>query len=180
MSTSILLAYASTYGSTREVAERVASILRDEGVAVDLREMQAVATLTGYGAVVLGAPIYLGRWHPDARHFLERHHEALMARPVAIFALGPVGNDEVQIEAWRGELDAELARHPWLAPVSTRMFGGKYDPAQLGELHTEVAGLPGSAMRDMPANDLRVWEEIEAWAREVAGILKPAMTSREG
>lgn len=178
-STSILLSYASKYGSTKEVAESVGAILREEGLAPEMQEMQHVATLTGYRAVVLGAPIYLGRWHPDARHFLERHRSALEDLPVVIFALGPVGTDEDQIETWRGELDAELVRYPWLHPMSAHMFGGKYDPAQLDELHAEVAALPSSQLKDMPASDLRDWDEIRTWARDMARMLKPAISPRD-
>ena len=89
MSASVLVAYATRYGSTQEVAESVAATLRECGLEVDIGPMRDVRTLDQYRSVVLGAPLYMMHWHKDALHFLARHREALTARPVAIFALGP-------------------------------------------------------------------------------------------
>jgi menaquinone-dependent protoporphyrinogen oxidase len=90
MSDSTLVAYATSYGSTREVAEAVAATLREHGLEVDIQPMRQVRTLAGYSAVVLGAPLYMFRWHKDARRFLSRNRQALTELPVAIFALGPL------------------------------------------------------------------------------------------
>ena len=87
---SILLAYASRYGSTQEVAEAITAVLREAGLEVDIQPMQEVRTLDDYDAVVLGAAIYNAKWHPDAHQFLSQHQETLRQRPVAIFALGPL------------------------------------------------------------------------------------------
>src|SRR5947209_28996 len=90
MSALVLVGYATRYGSTQEVAEAVAATLRACGLAVDLQPMRDVRTLAGYSAVVGGAPLIMFHWHKDARRFLARYRAALMERPVAVFALGPV------------------------------------------------------------------------------------------
>ena len=69
METKVLVAYASSYGSTKEIAEVISETLRSQGLAVDLRPIRKVQTLEGYSAVVLGAPLYMFHWHKDARHF---------------------------------------------------------------------------------------------------------------
>ena len=89
MSASVVVAYATRYGSTQEVAEAIAATLRERGLAVDIQPMRAVRTLDQYRAVVLGAPLYMFHWHKDARRFLSRHREALTQRPVAIFRARP-------------------------------------------------------------------------------------------
>lgn len=66
MNIRVLVAYATKYGSTQEVAEAIAATLREGGVGVDIQPMRGVRALEKYGAVVLGAPIYLGKWHKDA------------------------------------------------------------------------------------------------------------------
>ena len=79
---------------------------------VDIQTMREVRTLEGYDAVVLGAALYMFRWHKDARRFLSRHRNALTERPVAVFALGPV-HDPYDEEEWqdsRAQLDKELAK----------------------------------------------------------------------
>jgi menaquinone-dependent protoporphyrinogen oxidase len=111
---------------------------------VELQVMRKVRTLEGYCAVVLGAPIYIGSLHKDAQHFLAKHREALLERPVAVFALGPTHDDEHEWQGARAQLDKELARFPWLTPVALEMFGGKYNPAKLRFPDNLIASLPAS------------------------------------
>jgi menaquinone-dependent protoporphyrinogen oxidase len=170
MSTSILVAYATRYGSTQQVAEAVAATLRECGIAVDIQPMREVRTLAGYSAVVLGAPLFMFRWHKDALRFLLRHRQALTERPVAVFALGPVHDprDEKEWQDSCAQLDKELARFPWLAPAALEMFGGKYDPATLRFPINLFAGKE-------PASDMRDWTAIRAWATNLAAKLEPAL-----
>jgi menaquinone-dependent protoporphyrinogen oxidase len=170
MSTSILVGYATRYGSTQEVAEAVAATLRERGLAVDLQPMRQVRTLTGYSAVVLGAPLFMFRWHKDALRFLSRHRNALTERPVAVFALGPVHDpyDEQEWQDSRAQLDKALVQFPWLAPVALEVFGGKYDPEKLRFPISLFAGKE-------PASDLRDWTAIRAWAGNLAAKLEPTL-----
>src|SRR5215467_9657878 len=131
MSTSVLVAYATRYGSTQEVAEAIAATLRECGLAVDIQPVQDVRTLDQYRAVVLGAPLYMFHWYKDALHFLARHREALTRRPVAIFALGPFHAEEKEFQGAREQLDKELAKFPWPTLQAIAIFGGKFDPQKL-------------------------------------------------
>jgi len=161
MSTLVLVTYASSYGSTQEVAEVVAVTLRDQGVEIDLQPIREVQTLADYSAVVLGAPLYMFHWHKDARRFLSRYQSVLTGGlPIAIFAGGPIGDSDEKVwQDIRENLDQELAKFPWLTPVSVQLIGGKFDPA---ELRFPYSLLP--ALRKMPASDLRDWPAIRAWA----------------
>ena len=176
MSDSILVGYATRYGSTQEVAESVAVTLREHGLEVDIQPIRKVRTLAEYGAVVLGAPLYIGAWHKDALRFLSRHREALTERPVAIFALGPTHQDEKEMQGSRAQLAKELAKFPWLAPVDLEMFGGKYDPAKLRFPDSLIAGLPASPLHWIPASDVRDWTAIRAWASNLAAKIQPALS----
>lgn len=166
MSSVVLVGYATRYGSTGAVAELIGATLRERGLAVDTRPLREVRTLAGYQAVVLGAPLFMFRWHKDALRFLSRHQKALMDRPVAVFALGPthVPYDEKEWQDSHVQLDKELARFPWLHPVALQMFGGKYDPACL---RFPINLLAGKA----PATDLRDWPAIRAWASSLEDLL---------
>jgi menaquinone-dependent protoporphyrinogen oxidase len=168
MKIKVLVAYASKYGSTQEVAEAVAATLREGGLAVDLQPMRKVRTLAEYGAVVLGAPLYIGRWHKDAHNFLSRHREALTQRPVAFYTLGPTSKDEKEWQGVRAQLDQELAKYPWLKPVALELFGGKYDPAKLRFPDSLIASLPASPLHNAPASDVRHWTTIRIWASNLA------------
>lgn len=163
MSSSILIAYATRYGSTQGVAEAVAETLREVGLDVDVRPLKDVGSLAEYGAVVVGAALYMHRWHRNARRFLSRHREGLTERPVAIFALGPV-KDPHDEEEWRNsqaQLDEQLAKFPWLTPVAVELFGGKFDPEKLPFPINRLAG-------SEPPSDARDWQAIRAWAADLA------------
>jgi menaquinone-dependent protoporphyrinogen oxidase len=159
MSPSILIAYASSYGSTQEVAQSMAETLRESGLAVELQPAKKINSLSGFSGVILGAPLYLFRWHPDARNFLGRHRTALASLPTAIFALGPFHNKEDELLSARQQLDKELAKFPWLKPASIEVFAGKFDPAKLRFPYSLIGPL-----KKMPASDERDWPAIKAWA----------------
>ena len=167
--TKVLVAYATVYGSTREVAEAVSAAVRDCGLPVDCQPARKVSALDPYGAVILGAPLYMFKWHKDALSFLSRHREALANRPLAIFALGPFGDDPNGFANARASLDKELLKFPWLKPVAIEMFGGKFDPQALSLPYSLIP-----ALRKMAASDIRDWVAIRTWASELPAKLLPA------
>ena len=149
--TRVLVLHATRHGSTREVAQAVAAAATAAGA--DVRAAPAAsfrAPLAGFDRVVLGAPIYSGRWHRDAHRFLKRHRSELDSVPVAVFGLGPRRDAEEAWQSSRAQLDRALARRPWLVPVAVAVFGGADPPG----------GKPGR-------RDLRDWAEIGDWARKV-------------
>jgi menaquinone-dependent protoporphyrinogen oxidase len=173
MKTKVLLAYASTHGSTQEVAEAIAATLREHELTVDFMPIRNVRTLEGYSAVVLGAPLYMFHLHKDALRFLSQHQKALSnGLPVAIFAGGPFATgDEKEWQEVRRQLGQELAKFPWLTPVSIEVIGGRFDPAML---HFPWNLIP--AFRQMPPSDLRDWNAIHRWASTLAAQLQLAIS----
>ena len=57
MPASVLVAFATRYGATQEVAGAVAATLRESGLEVDLQFRRKVRSLKDYRLVVMGAPI---------------------------------------------------------------------------------------------------------------------------
>jgi menaquinone-dependent protoporphyrinogen oxidase len=144
----VLVAYATKNGSTEQVAEAIARVMRERGAHVTLRRATTTARepVTSYHLVVLGAPLYSGRWHKDANRFLRRHHSDLAGVPVAIFATGPRQDTE---DAWRrsrAQLDKTLAKRAWLNPVAVTVFGGSDPPRRSPRVR----------------RDLRNWDSIRA------------------
>lgn len=171
METKVLVAYASTNGSTQEIAEVIAATLRENGLTVDLQPMRKVRSLQEYRAAVLGAPLYMFHWHKEALKFLPQHRKTLMERPVAIFAGGPFSSgDEKEWQEVRRQLEQELAKFPWLTPVAVEIVGGKFDPAKL---RFPLNLIP--ALKHMPASDLRDWPAIRSWASSLTAKLQHAI-----
>jgi len=167
---SVLLAYATRYGSTQEVAEAITTTLCQDGIKVDIQPMQDVKNLDNYSAVVLGAALYNARWHPEAHNFLSQYQETLKQQPVAIFTLGPLSTSDAAMRRSRSQLDRELEKYPWLKPVAVEMFVGKSDPSKMGVFERMFT----------KASDHRDWKAIRAWANYLAtqldqiAVLSPA------
>jgi menaquinone-dependent protoporphyrinogen oxidase len=163
MNAPVLVAFATSYGSTREVAGSVAETLRGCGLSVEVQPAAKVKSLAGYGAVVLGAPLYMFHWHADARRFLARQRSALGGLPVAVFALGPFHNKEEELKSAREQLGKELAKFAWFKPAVVEVFVGKFDPARLRFPYSLIGPL-----KKMPASDERDWTAIQDWAKGIA------------
>jgi len=63
---SVLVAYASRHGATKEIATAIAGQLRKRGREVELQPVDEVDELGGREAVVLGSAIHAGSWMKDA------------------------------------------------------------------------------------------------------------------
>jgi menaquinone-dependent protoporphyrinogen oxidase len=156
----VLIAYATKHGSTHEVAEFVAAHLADIGVEAHTLPAHRVSSLEEYGAVVLGAPLYMGRWHRDARAFLHRFGPELATRPFGVFALGPVEDAPKQWDGAREQLYKALAHAPGVEPATVGLFGGAIVP--------ETLHFPFS---HIPAGDLRDWDAIRGWTERLPEAL---------
>lgn len=166
----VLVAYASKYGSTAEVAEAVGDALKVSRLDVDVRRAGSVGSLTEYRAAVVGSAVYAGHWRGEALRFLSGHRDWLAAHDVWLFSSGPVGEDDdeadlAETERWtKPKKVQELA-----AEIGARdhaVFGGKVDDDR-GFIRKRMArGMP-EEMRDR-----RDWSEIAAWATGIAGTLR--------
>jgi menaquinone-dependent protoporphyrinogen oxidase len=153
----LLIAYGSKRGSTREVAEALAKKLAEGEREVELRRAADVDDLAPYDGVILGGSLYFGRLHGDAVRFLAKHRRTLSELPVAVFALGPTRAEPHDLAASRAQLDKALEKAPGVEPQSVAVFGGVIDPTKL----------PFPLSRTSPS-DARDWDAIDAWADEIA------------
>jgi menaquinone-dependent protoporphyrinogen oxidase len=153
----ILIVYDTKNGSTAEVAEAIAGRLGDQGAEVELSPVRSAPDLADWDGIVLGAPIYSGRWMRGAHKLLKALAKLPLDQrpPLAIFALGPRQDDGP--EDWvrpRQQFERALNKHRSIAPLTTALFGG-VDP-------------PKKKVR----RDVRDWDAIAAWADEVGRLLQ--------
>jgi len=168
MNGKILVAYASKYGSTQEVAEKVAIYLKEGGLDVDIQPMKKVQTISEYSMVVLGAPLYFGHWHKDAQKFLSINKEVLKKRRLAFFTIGPISLNEKEWQDVRMQLDQEMEKYSSLGINEVELFGGKYDSKGLRFPDSMIAKLPASPLCNTPDSDIRDWMAIASWAKKIA------------
>jgi menaquinone-dependent protoporphyrinogen oxidase len=162
----ILVSAASRHDATNEVAAAIAATLEREGLEVDVRRPEEVGHLTGYDGAVLGSGVYAGRWLKPATDLVDRLAPQLVGIPVWLFSSGPVG-DPLKPEG--PPIDATAMREQTGAR-DHRTFGGRLDRSALGFGEKAIVRLVGAA-----EGDFRRWDEIEAWAGEIATALKTSV-----
>jgi menaquinone-dependent protoporphyrinogen oxidase len=176
MGKKVLVGYASKYGSTAGVADAIGKELCDRGATVDVCTLKNVRDLNEYKGVVLGSPVYKGKWLPEAVDFVERNRGVLQNVSVAYFLVcitmcKPTRENRQKALAY---LDPVLKAVPQVQPVKVGPFAGALDYGNLSSPIKLVMKLKGA-----PEGDFRPWDDIRAWATGLYEIhgLEEKMTS---
>jgi menaquinone-dependent protoporphyrinogen oxidase len=165
----VLVAYASKYGATAEIARKIGDVLREAGLPASVLAAENVRDVSSYDAVVLGSAVYAGHWLKEAVALLESNEKTLAMKPVWFFSSGPTGDgDPVDImHGWRFP-EAQQSIADRIQPKGITFFHGKID---LHNLHfTEK--LMMKAVR-AKVGDFRDWESISVWAKQIVTQLQP-------
>jgi len=168
----ILVAYASKHGSTAGIARRIAERLSERGHDVDARSVDEVERLDRPEAVVLGSAVYAGSWRKEAVAFVERHERELRRLPVWLFSSGPLGDHVDDPEEQPRQLE-DIRRS--IGPCDHRVFFGALDMSALSFGERMIV----KAVK-APEGDFRDWDEIDAWADEIAVALHADRTAGPG
>jgi menaquinone-dependent protoporphyrinogen oxidase len=158
----ILVAYATQFGSTAEIAEAIGAAIRESGAPVDVRCVRHVHEIAPYHAVILGSAVHLGHLLPEVVEFVQRHRSGLGRVPVAVFCVYISSPPQRTREAYLDDIRG-LVR-----PVSEAFFTGRFDRRGAALLIPKVLAWL------VPPIDRRNWREIREWARGLAPRLKPA------
>ena len=173
----VLVAYASKYGATREIAERIAETLGRHGLVTAVQEVSKADEPAEFDSVVIGSASYFFHWMRASSSFVRRHRETLMAMPVWLYSSGPLGTKQRDD---RGR-DLRLVTEPKeieefrlaIHPRGHRVFFGALTPQKLGMVHRAVYKMMENRDRSLvPEGDFRNWGEIEEWAGSIAQTLK--------
>ncbi len=167
MNTRVLVAYASKYGATGEIAEKIGHVLRDGGLSVDVLSVQQVDGLTAYQAVVLGSAVYVGQWRDEAVKFLETNEYVLADLPVWLFSSGPTGEGDpvTLMKGWHFP-SAQQAIADHIKPRDMALFHGFLNTKELNFVERMLIKGIGS-----PTGDFRDWDAITTWAQGIAEAL---------
>jgi menaquinone-dependent protoporphyrinogen oxidase len=162
-----LVAYASRFGSTAEISERIAEVLRSAGIDVDLQPVDQVQDLKNYSAIILGSAVYFGGWRKDAVKFLKTREADLKDKKVWFFSSGPAGaGDPVELlDGWTfPSTQQEIADR--IQPRGVAVFHGVMDKANLNFMERWML-----KKMDAPMGDFRDWDLITGWAENIVGDL---------
>jgi menaquinone-dependent protoporphyrinogen oxidase len=173
----VLVVYASRYGSTEGIAERIADVINRSGNQAAAVPAGKAGVLDGYDAYVVGSALYEGSWLRAGRAFVKSHAAALNAKPVWLFSSGPIGTkkfDEKGHDVREAATPKDLAELADLVhPRGHRVFFGAFHAAGLNLFDRMICSLP--ALKGlMTDGDFRDWADIEAWTVGILKALTPA------
>ncbi|MBN2113608.1 MAG: flavodoxin domain-containing protein [Acidimicrobiia bacterium] len=158
----VLVVAASKHGSTAEIATALGEALARRGLSTTVADARDVADIEEYDAVVLGSAVYAGRWQKAARELAETHGEFLRSRPVWLFSSGPVGDPPKPEED-----PVDVAQITTIVGSrGHRVFAGRLDKSRLSLAERAIV-----RSLKVPEGDWRNWDEIAAWAGEIADAL---------
>ena len=164
----MLIGYASRFGSTRDIANRIADAVRTDGSDVDVRSVDEISDFDRYDAVVFGSGVYDGSWTAEATELMRRHAAVLARKPVWLFSVGSFGDRHPIVGGLIKKEPKEISEfEQMLHPRDYRVFAGVIDldhwPAWGRLLFKALGGHAG---------DNRQWPDIDAWAEEIAHELR--------
>jgi menaquinone-dependent protoporphyrinogen oxidase len=168
MNGKILVTYASKYGATKEIAEKIGQVLREAGHVVDVLPVDKAASLEPYGAVVLGSAVYIGGWRKGAARFLKANEKALAEKKVWLFSSGPTGKGD-PVELVKGCRFPKALQHiaDRVQPHDIVLFQGAAFPEKLSAINRWMMKKVKA-----PLGDFRDWNAISIWAGTIAAKLK--------
>jgi len=184
-----LIVYGTRYGATKGISEEIARILREENFEVKVVNAQEekVKDISEYSWVVVGSGVACGRWVNEAEEFLKKFRKEFENKKLALFvsSVEPIavkeGKTEEVAKMHKIDLEDRVSKHG-LKPISMGFFGGIIDFNRMGFLTRKgmeaafKAPLQKHGFKETApgAYDLRDWDEIRNWAKELAKSLESA------
>lgn len=174
----ILIVYGTRYGSTEEVAEKIKSMLEEQGCNVHLLNVKNTKeknwpSLQNYDGVIVGSSIKIMKWMKEPKRFLQKYQRELSSadRILGVFvssmgAAIPDQRQETYDKCLRDVMD-EMK----LQPEISEAFGGVFDfssSSKMGAIDKRMARFAALAMTQEAGleintearNDFRDWNQI--------------------
>ncbi len=129
MASRVLVLYSTVDGHTREIADRLAAIFADSGVAADVNALTPdyQDDPGAYDALVIGASIRYGKHRPEVAAFINSHHAYLEGTPSAFFSVNAVARKPAkQTPETNPYVKKFLGTIAW-QPALIGIFAGKID-----------------------------------------------------
>jgi menaquinone-dependent protoporphyrinogen oxidase len=170
----ILLLHATIEGQTALIAERIARTLRDKGHSVELLPADAAQAWdpSNYDGVMIGASIHYGNHPAFLRKLVNRHRDALAARPSAFFSVSlSAGGPRPKPAAAQRYIDKFLRKTGWQPQIAIS-FAGALKWSRYGPIKRRVmlvfVGLGGGNTDTSNDYEYTDWEAVARFADSYA------------
>ena len=178
-----LIVYGTSFGATKGTSEEIAKILREEGFDVKVvnAKEERVKDVSEYGLIVVGSSLAGCRWNSNVEDFLKKFRKEFEQKRLALFvsSVAPIaereGNTEEVGKERKIALEDKVSKYS-LKPVAMGLFGGILNYNKMGFMARkgmEIAfksRLQNTGFKEAEPGvyDLRDWDKIRGWARELA------------
>jgi menaquinone-dependent protoporphyrinogen oxidase len=177
-----LIVYGTRYGATTGTSEEIANILREKGFDVKVinANKEKIKDISEYELVIVGSGMRMGKWTDEADAFLRKFQKELEQKKLAIFVstMKTVSEREGKaddvVKMRKTSLEDKVAQYS-LHPIALGFFGGVLDFNKMGFFFRRTMGFlkpqlekDGFKETQPDLYDLRDWDEIRNWAKELA------------
>jgi menaquinone-dependent protoporphyrinogen oxidase len=178
-----LIVYGTRFGATKGTADIIGKLLQEQNLDVKVvnAKEDKIKDITEYQLIVVGSGMALGNWVNEAEDFIKRFRKELENKKIALFisSLKPIeekqGKTDLVAKIRKIGLEDKILKYN-LKPISVGIFGGVIDYNKLNFLlrkSMEVgykSALQKHGFKEVESGvyDLRDWNEIHIWAKELA------------
>jgi menaquinone-dependent protoporphyrinogen oxidase len=177
-----LIVYGTRYGATAGTSEEIANVLKAEGFDVKVvnAKEEKIKDISPFDLIIVGSGMQFGRWTGEAEDFLKRFQKELAQKKVALFistmktVTEREGKTEELEKTRKMELEDKVTKYN-LQPTSLGFFGGVLDFNKMNIITRKTLGflrpqLEKDGFKESPPGvyELRDWEEIRGWTKELA------------
>jgi menaquinone-dependent protoporphyrinogen oxidase len=172
-----MVGFGTNYGSTKDIAQEIATVLRGDGWNVDVYDLGTSRPIEpeAYDLFVIGSGIKMGAWSKEALRFIKDNMDVLHRKRVSLFvSCGDMLDPAKEAEARKKYIDDVVNQYPGLVPYSVGIFGGVFDFKKYGILVRGVLknlrkGLEAKGVDISEPYDFRDWDAIREFARGLSG-----------
>jgi menaquinone-dependent protoporphyrinogen oxidase len=165
----VLVAYATVFGSTRAIAERIATRIStashgDYTTTVLPVDAQPPPNISEYDALIIGSCIHGQRWIKPARKFIKAHYKQFRSdpKPIWVFSVGvPEAKPQWRYGREKAKVEKELRKN--VSFKSHELLNGEWK----AESTPPVTLCCFKWRRFDEFGDYREWDVVDAWADSV-------------
>jgi len=181
---SVLIVFASRFGSTDEIAHEIAEELEKHEIITEmlnLKDGESTPSLDEFDGILVGSGVKMGRWTKEAFSFLKQNHNSLNNKVLGLFvSSGEAANPKTHDGARNNYLEKIMERTGGKADMA-EAFGGIFDLSSNSNysflekkiiLRLAKSVKEGIIMQEGKVNDFRNWQLIRNWATDFANLVK--------
>lgn len=176
----IAIVYASTHGHTGKIVDRIAGIMRAEGLDVQVAQAgeSADRLIRDCDAVLVAGSVHRGSHQPELVDFVRRHRHLLQERPSAFVSvsLTAADDEDEEMRAETRRMVDEFVEDTGWTPDRTATVAGafqfsKYNPFERLVMRL-IARQHGTEIDPWEDLELTDWNAVEQFAQQFVRRLR--------